>query len=160
MRLAGKSAIVTGGGRGIGRAVAETFAREGCRVLVTDIDVGNASEVAEAIKASGGEAKFRGFDLAREEAERLNTFGLDQQAARTLFGQAQSELPKLNDLVARFNDPNDPLTIEDFADAVVLSDADQAQRIGRLYGQQRSLYSEQDLFARSEGGGLSGLLAR
>jgi NAD(P)-dependent dehydrogenase (short-subunit alcohol dehydrogenase family) len=68
MRLAGKSAIVTGGGRGIGRAVCETFAREGCRVLVTDLDVGNASEVAAAIKAAGGEATYRLLDVT-DEAE-------------------------------------------------------------------------------------------
>jgi len=68
MRLAGKSAIVTGGGRGIGRAVCETFAREGCRVLVTDLDVGNASEVAAAIEAAGGEATYRLLDVT-DEAE-------------------------------------------------------------------------------------------
>jgi NAD(P)-dependent dehydrogenase (short-subunit alcohol dehydrogenase family) len=66
MRLAGKSAIVTGGGRGIGRAICETFAREGCRVLVTDIDVGNASEVAAAITKSGGEATYRLLDVSNE----------------------------------------------------------------------------------------------
>jgi NAD(P)-dependent dehydrogenase (short-subunit alcohol dehydrogenase family) len=68
MRLAGKSAIVTGGGRGIGRAICETFGREGCRVLVTDVDVGNAAEVAAAIKAAGGEAAYRLLDVT-DEAE-------------------------------------------------------------------------------------------
>jgi NAD(P)-dependent dehydrogenase (short-subunit alcohol dehydrogenase family) len=67
MRLAGKSAIVTGGGRGIGRAISETFAREGCRVLITDIDVGNASEVAEAINKAGGGATYRLLDVADEK---------------------------------------------------------------------------------------------
>lgn len=68
MRLSGKSAIVTGGGRGIGRAVCETFAREGCRVLVTDLDVGNAAEVAAAIRAAGGVAEYRLLDVS-DEAE-------------------------------------------------------------------------------------------
>ncbi len=67
MRLSGKSAIVTGGGRGIGRAVCETFAREGCRVLVTDIDVGNAAEVAEAINKAGGQATYRLLDVSNED---------------------------------------------------------------------------------------------
>ncbi|HEY7269781.1 MAG TPA: SDR family NAD(P)-dependent oxidoreductase [Dehalococcoidia bacterium] len=67
MRLAGKSAIVTGGGRGIGRAISETFAREGCRVLITDIDVGNASEVADAIKKAGGEASYRLLDVSDQQ---------------------------------------------------------------------------------------------
>jgi NAD(P)-dependent dehydrogenase (short-subunit alcohol dehydrogenase family) len=66
MRLAGKSAVVTGGGRGIGRAICETFAREGCRVLVTDIDVGNAAEVAEAINDGGGHATYRLLDVSDE----------------------------------------------------------------------------------------------
>ncbi len=67
MRLAGKSAIVTGGGRGIGRAISETFAREGCKVLVADVDVGNAADTAAAINAAGGEAIYRLLDVTKED---------------------------------------------------------------------------------------------
>ncbi len=70
MRLAGKSAIITGGGRGIGRAVAEAFAREGCRLLITDIDVGIAAEAAEAVRAAGGVASYRLLDVSNEEEVR------------------------------------------------------------------------------------------
>ena len=54
--LEGKIAIITGSGRGIGRAAAELFARHGARVVVSDIDPNPAEETAAAIRAGGGNA--------------------------------------------------------------------------------------------------------
>jgi len=56
--LRGKTAIVTGGGWGIGRATARAFAEEGVRVIVTDLDEGRGTGVADEIVGAGGEARF------------------------------------------------------------------------------------------------------
>jgi 3-oxoacyl-[acyl-carrier protein] reductase len=54
--LKGKTAIVTGAGRGIGRATAELFARHGANVVLSDIDPAPAKEAVGAILAAGGQA--------------------------------------------------------------------------------------------------------
>ena len=56
MKLAGKTAIVTGAGRNIGEEIAKLFAKEGAKVAVVDMDEGRARSVADLIKADGGDA--------------------------------------------------------------------------------------------------------
>ncbi len=51
-RLTGKIAIVTGAGSGLGKAISENFAAEGCRVVLTDIDLEGATKAADAIGAN------------------------------------------------------------------------------------------------------------
>lgn len=65
-RLADDVAIVTGAGRNIGEAIAATFAREGARVVVADIDDGRATAVASGIEADGGRAVATAVDVAEE----------------------------------------------------------------------------------------------
>ena len=67
MRLKDKVAIVTGGGRGIGRAIAEEFAREGAPVVVSSRTEHEIMAVAEQIKASGGRALAVVADVGVEE---------------------------------------------------------------------------------------------
>jgi 3-oxoacyl-[acyl-carrier protein] reductase len=67
-RLKGKNAIVTGGGQGIGRAICETFAREGATVMVTDIFPDKAKATADAINTAGGKAFCDEVDVTKEES--------------------------------------------------------------------------------------------
>jgi NAD(P)-dependent dehydrogenase (short-subunit alcohol dehydrogenase family) len=55
-RLAGRTAIVTGAGRGIGRAIAELYAREGARVVIASRSGDGSATAAQAIEAAGGTA--------------------------------------------------------------------------------------------------------
>lgn len=66
LALAGAAAVVTGGGSGIGRATALSFARRGARVVVGDLREERAKEVAAEIDAAGGSAVPVAGDVSRE----------------------------------------------------------------------------------------------
>ena len=69
-RLAGKRAIVTGAGSGIGRASAQRFAREGAAVLVVDLDAAGVVQTVDAIKRDGGNARGFTADAGSESGVR------------------------------------------------------------------------------------------
>jgi len=65
--LAGMTALVTGAGQGIGRALAIGLARAGARIVVTDVAADNAARVAEEIRSQGAEASSHPLDVSRAD---------------------------------------------------------------------------------------------
>ncbi len=63
----GRTAVVTGGASGIGRALCRALGREGAVVHVADINADGAKEVSDAIVSTGGRASFHAVDVARQE---------------------------------------------------------------------------------------------
>jgi NAD(P)-dependent dehydrogenase (short-subunit alcohol dehydrogenase family) len=66
MRLKDKVAIISGAASGMGASTARLFAQEGAKVIVADLLEAEGREVAQAIAASGGEARFQKLDVASE----------------------------------------------------------------------------------------------
>jgi NAD(P)-dependent dehydrogenase (short-subunit alcohol dehydrogenase family) len=64
MRLKNKTAIVTGGANGIGRAIAELFAAEGASVFIADLDRTTGDETVTGIRRAGGKANFIECDVS------------------------------------------------------------------------------------------------
>ncbi len=78
MKLEKKVAIITGGGQGIGRAVALALAKEGANVVIGDIDLQLAKNVADEIESLGGRAQAIKTDVTkREEVSHLVQKTLD-----------------------------------------------------------------------------------
>ncbi len=86
-RFEGRTALVTGGGRGIGAATAARFAADGAAVVVADLDREPAEEVAERIRRDGGRALGRACDVT------------DATAVEELFAAAVRELQSVDMLV-------------------------------------------------------------
>ena len=64
MRLEGKTAIVTGAGRGLGKGIALKLAQEGASVMICDMVEENAQSVVKEIEASGGKASYQICNVA------------------------------------------------------------------------------------------------
>lgn len=97
MRLAGKTAVITGASTGIGRACALRFAREGARLVLADLNDEAGEIVCAEIERAGGEACFVRTDVARRVD---NERAIDRCVERygsvdILFCNAGVTLPKL-----------------------------------------------------------------
>ena len=87
MKLSGKTAVVTGAGSGIGRAVAECFAREGARV----VSVGRGAKKLEQARSEAGDAAERIFPHAADVS--------DRDKVETLFQWAEEKVGPIDILV-------------------------------------------------------------
>jgi NAD(P)-dependent dehydrogenase (short-subunit alcohol dehydrogenase family) len=81
MRLRGKKALITGGGRGIGRASALRFAQEGASVCVLDIDIDAARETVALLKNAGLESVAIQADISQSDEVQASI-----EEAKTHFG--------------------------------------------------------------------------
>lgn len=68
MELKGKVALITGAASGIGESAAELFAKNGAKLILTDISEENGQKLVEKIKSSGGEAVFFKADVSQPKA--------------------------------------------------------------------------------------------
>lgn len=82
MGIAGKVALVTGGGKGIGRAIALRLARDGADVAIADLDEENASAVARDVRALGRNSTV----IVTDVSDRDQVFAAVDQAADELGG--------------------------------------------------------------------------
>jgi len=102
--LTGKIALVTGGSRGIGRAIAVALGRRGARVIVNYASRADAArDTAAAVEAAGGQAAIAGFDVADPAAvtEAIKAIGKDHGGLDILVNNAGVAL---NGLMLRFSD--------------------------------------------------------
>jgi NAD(P)-dependent dehydrogenase (short-subunit alcohol dehydrogenase family) len=95
--LAGRVALVTGGGGGIGRAISETFGAHGARVVVAEIDEGRAAETADAITDAGGDAVAAVVDVRDEAA--VDALASDTGAVDVLVNNVGHYLPGSGDFL-------------------------------------------------------------
>ena len=107
----------------------------------------------------GGEASVRGFNIGKDMAQELYRAGVGREEAAGLFGSAREQLPVLNVLAARNDDPDDDFSLEDFTAASIYDDPEQRRRMRRLLAQEQSRFTDSTAsFTRSRTtGGVAGL---
>ncbi len=112
------------------------------------------------IATVGFEAERRDFDVSLQLAASLYDAGIQNQGqAIELFGQAATQVPLFGQLASRHFDPEDEFDLGDLVQATVFNDQEQLDRIQRLTGQERSLFSRSTQVRRNRAGSSVGLVA-
>jgi NAD(P)-dependent dehydrogenase (short-subunit alcohol dehydrogenase family) len=107
-RLEGKTALVVGGGSGMGRAGADAMAAEGARVCVADIRLERAEAVAAAIAARGDAATAVAVDVAsREQVERMTAAAVEQLGRIDVLYHCAADVPFVNGQDRRLTELDD-----------------------------------------------------
>lgn len=112
--LENTTALVTGGGLGIGRSCCMMLAREGAKVAVTDVKDGPAQEVVAMIEQEGGEAASWHMDVAKEAD------------VKRVFGEVTERFGDIRVLVnnagiAGVNRPTDEVTLEEWRQVTAIN---------------------------------------
>jgi NAD(P)-dependent dehydrogenase (short-subunit alcohol dehydrogenase family) len=105
--LRGKTVLITGAAKGIGRATALAFAKEGCRIAAVDIDKADLDSLVSEVKAMGGEAAIGIGDLSTGE-------GVKSSIAEALKGYGSTVDVLVNNVGSGYVRTFDQLTDEDW----------------------------------------------
>lgn len=100
MTLETKVALVTGAGRGIGRAIAIELAKEGARIIVNDMDADSAKQTAEMIHSTGGQTLISVANI------------VERPEVEVMFGAIKNEFDRLDILVNNAGITRDNLLVK------------------------------------------------
>jgi len=150
--------------------IAEYYAREfGATgvtpedILVAYLDPNTGAEIFAnnaSVSLVGGTGAQHGFDIAADFAEQLLYQGLNTNTANNeFFGAAQEQIPILETLAKRHNDPDDDFDLNEFSAGYLFSDPTQRRRMARLVAQESAQFSGGRVgVARDRTGSLTGLI--